>query len=62
MLILTRRPGETTRIGKDVTVTIIAIKRDQVHIGIKAPDDVLILREELLKRQRIAAQATGSNG
>ena len=60
MLILTRRPGETTRIGKDVTVTVIAIKRDQVHIGIKAPDDVTILREELLKRHRNAAQATGS--
>ena len=62
MLILTRRPGETTRIGKDITVTVIAVKRDQVHIGIKAPDDVIILREELLKRHRITAQATGSDG
>jgi sRNA-binding carbon storage regulator CsrA len=33
-----------------------------VHIGIKAPDDVIILREELLKRHRITAQATGSDG
>jgi len=62
MLGLTRRPGETTRIGKDITVTVIAVKRDQVHIGIKAPADVTILRKELLKRRRIAAQATGSNG
>ena len=60
MLILTRRPGETTRIGKNITVTVIAVKRDQVHIGIKAPDDVIILREELLKRHRIATRATGS--
>ena len=58
MLILTRRPGETTRIGKNITVTVIAVKRDQVHIGIKAPDDVVILREELLKRHRIASQAS----
>ena len=60
MLILTRRPGETTRIGKDITVTVIAVKRDQVHIGIKAPDDVIILREELLKRHRVATRATES--
>ena len=48
MLILTRRIGETFIIGDDIEVAVLGIKGNQVHIGIEAPQDVLILREELL--------------
>ncbi len=52
MLILTRRIGETLLIGDDVTVTVLGIKGNQVRIGIKAPDQVNVVREELLDRPR----------
>lgn len=48
MLILTRRIGETIHIGPDVTVTVIEVMGGQVRIGIEAPRDMVILREELL--------------
>ncbi len=47
MLILTRRDGESLIIGNDIRVTIQGVKGNQVRIGIEAPDDVTILREEL---------------
>ncbi len=50
MLILTRRVGETIKIGDDVSVTILAVKGKQISIGIAAPTDVRILREELYER------------
>ena len=50
MLILTRRLGETILIGDDIEVTIVDIKGNQVRIGIQAPKDVDIVREELLER------------
>ncbi len=52
MLILTRRQGESVRIGEDVEVTILAIKGTQVRIGIKAPRDVAVDREEIAERKR----------
>ncbi|MCG3201212.1 MAG: Translational regulator CsrA [Gammaproteobacteria bacterium] len=48
MLILTRRIGETLVIGDDIEVTILGIKGRQVRVGINAPRDVNIAREELL--------------
>ena len=48
MLILTRRIGESLIIDEDIVVTVLATKGNQVRIGIEAPDDVHIVREELL--------------
>lgn len=48
MLVLTRRVGESLVIGEDVVVTVVAQKGGQVRIGIDAPNDVSIQREELL--------------
>jgi len=50
MLILTRRLGEKLRIGDDVTVTILGVKGCQVRIGIDAPRDVMVNREEIYQR------------
>mgnify|MGYP001826755660 CR=1 FL=1 len=47
MLILTRRLGETILVGDDIEVTVMAIESNQVRVGIQAPKDVKILREEL---------------
>lgn len=48
MLVLTRRVGETTIIDNDIAVTVLGIKGNQVRIGIEAPAEVIIVREELL--------------
>lgn len=50
MLILTRRIGEVLRIGDDVSITILGIKGNQVRIGIDAPKDVAVHREEIYQR------------
>ncbi len=52
MLILTRRVGETLMIGDDVAVTVLGVKGNQVHIGIKAPREVAVHREEIHQRIR----------
>ncbi|MEO1750539.1 MAG: carbon storage regulator CsrA [Pseudomonadota bacterium] len=50
MLILTRRIGEVLRIGDDVSITILGVKGNQVRIGIDAPKDVAVHREEIYQR------------
>ena len=50
MLILTRRVGETLMIGDDVAVTVLGVKGNQVRIGVKAPRDVSVHREEIYDR------------
>jgi carbon storage regulator len=52
MLILTRRVGETLRIGSDVSVTVLAVRGRQIRIGITAPRNVVVHREELYERLR----------
>jgi carbon storage regulator len=50
MLILTRRVGETLIIGDDVSVTVLGVKGNQVRLGVNAPKDVSVHREEIYQR------------
>lgn len=60
MLILTRRAGETVMIGSDVTITVLGVKGNQVRIGINAPKDVAVHREEIY--ERIQSEQAGGGG
>ncbi|ENT5432092.1 carbon storage regulator CsrA [Pseudomonas aeruginosa] len=50
MLILTRRVGETLMVGDDVTVTVLGVKGNQVRIGVNAPKEVAVHREDIYQR------------
>lgn len=60
MLILTRRVGETVMIGNDVTVTILGVKGNQVRVGVNAPRDVAVHREEIFERIKREEQDGGA--
>ena len=57
MLILTRRVGETLKIGDDIEVTVLGLRGGQVRMGIKAPKDVAVHREEILDRDAQYSQS-----
>ena len=64
MLILTRRVGEKLVIGENVIVTVLGVKGNQIRIGIDAPPEVQVHREEIFKRilaEREAADGTYGN-
>jgi carbon storage regulator len=50
MLILTRRVGETLMVGDEVSVTVLGVKGNQVRLGVNAPKDVAVHREEIYER------------
>jgi carbon storage regulator len=60
MLILTRRVGETLMVGDEVTVTVLGVKGNQVRIGVNAPKDVAVHREEIYERIKQEQGQTGN--
>jgi carbon storage regulator len=61
MLILTRRIGETVVIGDDVTVTVLGVKGCQVRLGVNAPKEVAVHREEIyerIKREQVTGEVS----
>lgn len=62
MLILTRRVGESIMIGDKVTVTVLGVKGNQVRLGVNAPRDVAVHREEIFDRIKVEAGEGGQEG
>lgn len=62
MLILTRRVGETIMIGDEVTATVLGVKGNQVRVGITAPKNVAVHREEIYERIKREKGGSGSGG
>ena len=60
MLILTRRPGESLTIGDDVVVTVVGVSGNQIRLGITAPREVRVLREEVYKAMREEKQVAAN--
>ncbi len=53
MLILMRRPGEAIHIGQNIVVTLISLERNRARIGIEAPREIVVDREEVVEKKRI---------
>ena len=62
MLVLSRRVRERVRLGDSIVLTIVRVSGDRVRLGIEAPDDVLVLREELEIRAAPESEAVGAEG
>ncbi len=62
MLILTRRVGESLMIGDEVTVTVLGVKGNQVRVGVHAPKNVPVHREEIYERIQQERANGGANG
>lgn len=62
MLVLTRKPEQSLRLGDNITLTILAIEGDRVKLGIEAPRTVSVLREELFAQIQAANAAAASAG
>ena len=61
MLILTRKIGETLMIGGDLAITVLGVKGNQVRIGVKAPKEVAVHREEIFEKIHHADGTDGSD-
>ena len=61
MLVLTRRPGESLRIGDDIEVRVIRIEGERVVLGIQAPQDQRVVRSELLGEPQVPAAGQTSD-
>ena len=57
MLVITRKTGEGLRIGENIRVTVVEIAKDRVKLGIEAPSDVRIIRNELFDTEKFNIQA-----
>ena len=62
MLILTRRVGETVMVVDEVTVTVLGVKGNQVRIGVNAPKEVAVHREEIYERIKREQEGTSETG
>lgn len=62
MLILTRRIGESVVIGDDVHITVLGVKGNQVRLGVNAPKNVSVHREEIYQRIQFEKEAEGKAG
>ena len=61
MLILTRRVGETVMIGDDITLTVLGVKGNQVRVGVNAPRNIVVHREEIFERIKREEAREGSD-
>jgi carbon storage regulator len=62
MLILTRRTGEKLMVGGDVTVTVLSVKGNQIRLGIEAPPEIRVHREEIYLKIQAERKMSGLNG
>lgn len=61
MLVLTRKTEQKIRIGKDIVITVLKVQGDHVSIGIEAPRELQIVREELLSEEALFSTAAKTN-